>query len=84
MAARAGLHFIFRNNKEEAVEQACLSHRGFILMSSFDQQGFTREANESMSEIRRIDRLRHTLRQGSSEAIKKLVLHYMILSRELK
>ncbi|WP_086931246.1 hypothetical protein [Agarilytica rhodophyticola] len=76
--------------KQEAVEDACLSHRGFILMSSIEQHPISLDdqkppaVDKLSSVVRRIDRLRHTLRHGSSEAIKELILHYMILSRELK
>lgn len=64
--------------KQEAVEDAVLSHRGFSLLSGIDED----DPPESPLK-RRIDVIKQTLREGSSEDLKQLMLRYMSVSRHL-
>lgn len=64
--------------KQEAVEEAVLTHRGFNLLAGFDAD----PSNDTPNPQRRIDTLKNTLKAGSSEALKSLVLRYMLKSRD--
>lgn len=66
--------------RQEAVEEATLSHRAFQLFSSYDIDSGANNV-VAMRPIRRIDRLKDTLARGSSEELKELILKYMIKSR---
>ncbi len=69
--------------KQEAVENAVLSHRGFSLLSSIDQ-GSSLDIDSSGPPLkRRIDVVKQTLRESSSEDLKQLILRYMNDSRGL-
>ncbi len=67
--------------RQEAVEEAVLSHRGFSLISSYDSED-TVDRISVMVPVRRADRLQHTLATGNSDELKELVLKYMIKSRD--
>jgi len=69
--------------RQEAVEDTALSHRGFGLISSYDDES-TIEGVTVMIPMRRVDRLKVTLSQGNSEELKELILRYMMRSREYK
>lgn len=69
--------------KQEAVEDATLSHRGFSLISSYDNEAPI-ENIDVMIPARRIDRLKHVLTNGTSDQLKELVLTYMMKSRDYK
>ncbi len=73
--------------KQEAVEEAVLSHRGFNLLTNIDNEAHlsphAEASNQSEQPMgRRIDHIKHTIQHGSSEALKILILRYMMKSRD--
>lgn len=67
--------------KQEAVEEATLSHRGFSLIASFDSEIGTTDG-ETQLPMRRIDLIKQAVDDGNSEKLKELMLRYMLKSRD--
>lgn len=65
--------------RQEAIEEATLSHRGFTFLSSFDRNSHSDIGSKN---IRRIDCIKAALKNVSSEELKSLILRYMIESRD--
>lgn len=66
--------------RQEAVEEAVLSHRGFNFISSIENE--SEKAEEHL--MRRIDHLNKAVNEGNSEYLKALILRYMVRSRDYK
>ncbi len=64
--------------RQEAVEEAVLTHRGFSFLSSVEKVNGIPEDGF----LRRIDHLHNTAKEGNSETIKSLILRYMVASRD--
>lgn len=67
--------------KQEAVEEATLSHRGFSLIASYDTHTQT-DPTAPPTPLRRVDLLKAAISEGHSEKLKELVLRYMMKSRD--
>jgi len=65
--------------RQEAIEEATLSHRSLRLLSALDQESLTQD-NTTRT---RVGALKACLSNGSSEELKHLVLSYMGISRTL-
>ena len=82
--------YIFFNQtiRQEAIEEATLSHRSFRLLSSLETDGehLNGAGYESGKPriTRRIDCMKNTLKTGNSEHLKELILSYFGLSRQLQ
>lgn len=66
--------------KQEAVEEATLSHRGFSLIASYDSE--VGHHDDTGLPARRIDLIKQAVEDGNSEKLKELILRYMLKSRE--
>lgn len=66
--------------RQEAVEGAALTHRGFCFVSAFEND----DTNGEQAPSRRINRLNNAVKEGNSEYLKALVLRYMLQSRDYK
>ena len=74
--------------KQELVEDATLTHRAFTFLTSIDET-FVNSNGTAVSHPkdalqRRIDRIKFTLSEGTSEELKALVLRYMQESRQFQ
>lgn len=75
--------------KQEAVEDATLTHRAFSLLTGYDNDYPDAEPLTPAGPvpgrshpIRRIDHLKQALTEATSEDLKNLVLRYMLESRD--
>ncbi len=70
--------------KQEAVEEATLSHRGFSLIASYDSEVSVDDSNNNEAGLpaRRIDLIKRAMEDGNSEKLKELILRYMLKSRD--
>lgn len=68
--------------RQEAIEEATLTHRSFSFLSSIDDEVSPTDNSEQL--IRRIDFLKNQLHNANSEELKDTVLRYFALSRNYK
>lgn len=68
--------------RQEAVDEATLSHRAFLLFSSYDTEADSSNVIPTHP-TRRIDRLNDALHKGTSEELKEIMLSYMLKSRNV-
>ncbi|WP_045860549.1 hypothetical protein [Teredinibacter purpureus] len=74
--------------RQEAIEDATLSHRGFTYLSGPDTTAYQTLTEKQLGSPlphqlpRRIDTLRQTLKSGSSDQLSQLMLRFMSESRQ--
>lgn len=66
--------------KQEAVEEAVLTHRSFIFLSAYESD----DTGERTHLMRRIDKIKHVINSGTSDDLKDVILRYMAESREYR
>ncbi|PCK10201.1 MAG: hypothetical protein COA42_00090 [Alteromonadaceae bacterium] len=86
----AGYLYYQQPVNQEALEGACLTQKAFILLSSSENHVTTAQKNISdktipvTSTAPRIQHLKHTLKHGSSEQLKTLILDSLSLPSGIK